>query len=128
MAFINGIHHVKLWCVKEKYEDVLKFYVDVLGLRQISKSEESAIIDTGSGLIEVFCDAKESQQMGSVRHFAFAVDDAAACIKKVEEAGYEIKEYPIDVMFAMEEMRPARIAFAYDPLGQEVEFFQWRDE
>jgi len=29
-------------------------------------------------------------------------------------------------MFAMKEMTPARIAFAYDPLGQEVEFFQWR--
>ena len=126
MALINGLHHAKLWCTEEQYEDVLKFYVDTLELELVSKSPGSAVIDTGNGLIEVFCDAPEPQKMGSVRHFAFHVDDAAECIRKVEEAGYEIKEYPIDVMFAMKEMTPARIAFAYDPLGQEVEFFQWR--
>lgn len=128
MGLIKGLHHVKLYCTKEKYEDVLHFYHDVLGIRMLSKLEGSAILDTGSGLIEVFNDAPEPQKMGIVRHFAFAVDDVPEAIRTVEEAGYEIKEYPVDVMFALEKMTPARIAFAWDPLGQEVEFFQYREE
>ena len=126
MALINGLHHAKILCTKKEYDEEIKFFTEGLKLRLVSKSDECAIIDTGNGLIEIFCDADSLPEMGIVRHFAFDVDDVAACIDKVEKAGYRIKEYPIDVMFNMEEPRPATIGFCYDPCGQEIEFFHWR--
>lgn len=124
MGLIKGLHHVHVKCRKDQFEEALHFYVDVLGLRQLAKQEDCAILDTGDGIIEIFNDAEELLGQGDIRHFAFQVDDVEACIKTVEEAGYKIKEYPIDVVFALEKPTPARIAFCYGVLGEEVEFFQ----
>ena len=71
-------------------------------------------------------DADALLGQGDIRHFAFFVDDVDACIEAVEKAGYKIKEYPVNVMFGLKEDTPARIAFCYGALGEEVEFFQIR--
>lgn len=126
MATIKALHHVHLKCLKEQYEEVLRFYRDILGLRVLAEHPHCAILDTGSGLLEVFCDADKCLGQGDYRHIAFEVDDAAAWIKIVEEAGYKIKEHPINVMFDLEQPTPATIAFCYGPIGEEIEFFQIR--
>ena len=124
MGLIKGLHHVHLKCKADEFEEVIHFYVDVLELKLLAKQEDCAIIDTGNGIVEVFNDAKTLLGQGDLRHFAFHVDSVDACIRKVEAAGYKIKEYPIDVTFALEEPTPSRIAFCYGPLGEEVEFFE----
>lgn len=128
MSLIKGLHHVHLKCMKNQFEDVLHFYVDVLGLRLLAKQEDCAILDTGNGIVEIFNDAEALLGQGDLRHLAFQVEDVEACIRTVEAAGYQIKEYPIDVVFALEKPTPARIAFCYGVLGEEVEFFQIRKE
>lgn len=128
MGLIKGLHHVHLKCKGSQFEDVLHFYVDVLGLKLLERVNECAVIDSGNGLIEVFQDADQLLGQGDIRHFAFETDDVDACIRKVEEAGYRIREYPINVMFALGTPTPARIAFCYGVLGEEVEFFQIRKE
>ncbi len=128
MSLIKGLHHVHLKCKMEQFEDVLHFYAGILGLRLLSRKEDCAILDTGDGLLEIFNDAEELPGQGDIRHFAFLVDDVRACIETVEKAGYRIKEYPVDVVFALAEPVPARIAFCYGVLGEEVEFFQILDE
>ena len=126
MAIVKGLHHVKLKVTKDVFEDVLKFYAGVLGLEILSQHDDCAILDTGDGIVEVFNDADALQGIGDFRHIAFAVDDAALAIKTVEEAGYKITEYPVDVMFGLREPTPATIAFCEGPVGEEIEFFQIR--
>lgn len=128
MSLIKGLHHVHLKCKKEQFEDVLHFYADILGLKLLSRQEDCAILDTGDGMLEVFNDAEGLRGQGDIRHFAFLTDDVRACIEAVEKAGYQIKEYPVDVIFALAKPVPARIAFCYGVLGEEVEFFQILEE
>ena len=127
MGLTKGIHHVHVKCKPEQNEEVLRFYRDTLGLEVYSVHGESTILGSGGeGVVEVFCDAEETLGQGDIRHFAFAVDNVDECIKTVEAAGYKIKEYPVNVMFGLKEDTPARIAFCYGALGEEIEFFQVR--
>lgn len=126
MSLVKGLHHVHLKCTNEKFEDVLHFYVDIIGLKLLAKHEDCAILDTGDGIFEVFNDADAMLGQGDFRHVAFATDDVDKAIQTVENAGYKIKEHPINVMFDLGKPTPARIAFCYGPVGEEVEFFQIR--
>ena len=122
---IKGIHHVSMKCSnQEEYEKTIHFYKDILGL-QVKRSWNAGImLDTGAGLIEIFNDGEEKLDKGVIRHFAFAVDDVDACVKSVRAAGYEVFMEPNDICIPSEPEFPARIAFCYGPLGEEIEFFQ----
>jgi len=124
MSLVKGIHHVKLQCTPETFDQVLHFYLDIIGLRLLSRHGDSAIMTAGNTILEVFNDSDYLMEQGYFKHIAFATDDAAKCIRTVEAAGYKIKEYPIHVMFGLEEDTPATIAFCYGPIGEEIEFFQ----
>lgn len=121
---IKGIHHVSMKCSnQEEYEKTIHFYKDILGL-QVKRSWNAGImLDTGAGLIEIFNDGEEKLDKGVIRHFAFAVDDADQCIDVVRKAGYEVFVEPKDVVIASVPPLPARVAFCYGPLGEEIEFF-----
>lgn len=58
-----------------------------------------------------------------IHHVSFAVDDADRCIDTVRKAGYEVFVEPKDVVIASMPPLPARVAFCYGPLGEEIEFF-----
>ena len=45
-------------------------------------------------------------------------------IEKVKAAGYEVFIEPNDIMIRSDPPFPARMAFCYGPLGEELEFFQ----
>ena len=52
---IKGIHHVSMKCgTSEEMEKVKDFYVRILGMHICREWESGVMIDSGSGLIEVF--------------------------------------------------------------------------
>ena len=127
MSLIKGIHHVKLTCLPEQMETVQNFYENVIGMKLLSKHEDCAILDTGRGIFELFCDAEKLLGQGDYRHVAFETDDVANAIKTCEEYGCKVKEYPVNVIFGLAEPTPATIGFVYGPIGEEIEFFQIRE-
>lgn len=121
---VEGIHHVSMKCCnEEEYAEVLRFYRDILGIPVIRSWKNGVMLDTGSGLLEVFTDGDEALPKGVIRHFALAVSDVDACITAVREAGYEVFIEPKDIVIASKPEFPARIAFCKGPLGEEIEFF-----
>ena len=126
MSLIKGLHHVHLKCLPEQMDTVLDFYQNTIGMKLLSRKEDNAILDTGCGIFEIFCDAEQLLGQGDLRHVAFSTDDTDAAIRACEAYGCKIKEYPVNVVFGLAEPTPARIAFAYGPIGEEIEFFQLR--
>lgn len=125
MGLIKGIHHVSMKCCNTtEYEKTIKFYKDVLGLNVAREWETGIMLETGAGLIEIFNNAESQLEKGMIRHFAFAVDDVDACVKAVIDAGYEVFMGPKDIAIPSTPEFPARMAFCYGPLGEEIEFFQ----
>ncbi len=125
MALVSGMHHVNIKCCnEEEYTKVLHFYKEILGLPIIRQWETGLMFDTGAGIIEVFTNGEEQAETGVIRHFAFATEDADACVKAVSDAGYKVFMGPMDIEIDSEPVYRARIAFCYGPLGEEIEFFQ----
>lgn len=124
MSLIKGLHHVSMkTCNDEEYTRARSFYVDLLGLRIVKECEACLLLDTGNGIVEIFRNGVEPLDQGNLRHFAFAVDDVAACARLVEQAGYEMFVQPKAVNIGGDENFPAEIAFCKGPLGEQIEFF-----
>lgn len=122
---IKGIHHVSMKCCNtEEYQKTVSFYKDVLNLTVAREWPSGIMFDTGAGLIEIITDGDMHLEKGVIRHFAFAVDDVDACVKAVTAAGYEVFMGPKDICIPSNPEFPARMAFCYGPLGEEIEFFQ----
>ena len=122
---ITGIHHVSLKCgTTKEFEKAKDFYLDVLGFAPVREWPEGIMIDSGNGLLEIFCNGPGVKSKGAVRHIAFAADDVDGVIEKVKAAGYEVFIEPNDIVIRSDPPFPARMAFCYGPLGEELEFFQ----
>lgn len=122
---IKGIHHVSLKCEdKERFGRACRFYTEVLGLKVKRSWDAGVMLDTGSGLIEIFSNGPGTEEIGAVRHFALAADNTDEVIRKVRDAGYEVFVEPKDIVIHSEPPLPARIAFFRGPLNEEVEIFQ----
>ena len=122
---ITGIHHVSLKCgTKEEFEKAKDFYLDVLGFAPVREWPEGIMIDSGNGLLEIFSNGPGVKSKGAVRHIAFGTDDVDGVIEKVKAAGYEVFIEPNDIVIRSDPPFPARMAFCYGPLGEELEFFQ----
>lgn len=127
MALIKGIHHVSMKCVTgEEYTRVCAFYEGVLGLNAVRHWDNGVMLDTGSGLIEVFRDGEQPMEKGVIRHFALATGDVDACVRAVKDAGYPVFIGPKEICIPSDPPFPARMAFCIGPLGEEIEFFQER--
>ena len=125
MGLIKGIHHVSMKTSNaEEYDKTVTFYRDILGLPVARTWKDGIMFDTGSGLLEIFTNADSQLEKGVIRHFAFTVDDVDACVKTVTENGYEVFMGPKDIAIHSDPVFPARMAFCYGPLGEEIEFFQ----
>ena len=129
MSLIKGLHHISMkTCNDEEYNRARSFYVDLLGLRIVKECEVCLLLDTCSGIVEIFRNGVEPLGQGVIRHYAFAVDDVTACADLVKKAGYEVFIQPKSVNIGGDENFPAEIAFCKGPLGEEIEFFcqKWR--
>ena len=84
------------------------------------------MLQTGSGIIEIFASAESRLEQGAVRHFALATDDVDSAVRAVRAAGYAITVEPKDLVIPAQPPYPVRIAFFIGPVGEEVELFQER--
>ena len=124
---VIGIHHVSMKCgTMEAFQEAKEFYCGILGLPVWREWPAGVLIDTGNGLIEIFCNGDDERRQGAVRHFALADTDVDSTVEKVRQAGYEILIEPKDISIGPEPGFPARIAFCAGPLGEEIELFQER--
>ena len=124
---ITGIHHVSLKCGKaEEFEKAKDFYLNILGFSVVRTWPEGIMIDTGDGLIEIFSNGPGVKSKGAIRHIAFNTDDVDGITERVREAGYQVFVEPNDIVIRSEPELPARMAFCFGPLGEEIEFFQER--
>lgn len=121
---IQGLHHISMkTCNDAEYEQARRFYTKILGLSVLKECKTCLLLDTGTGIVEIFRNGTEPMQQGVIRHFAFAVDNVDACIEKVRAAGYAIKLEPKDVQIGGDAAFPARVGFCIGPLGEDIEFF-----
>lgn len=124
MALINGVHHIALKCAgKEEFEKTVRFYQEVLQMSVVRSWEGGIMLDTGSGLMEIFDNAEGALPQGAIRHFALATGDVDTCLARVREAGYEVTMEPTDIVISSQPPFPARIGFCIGPVGEEIEFF-----
>ncbi len=122
---ITGIHHISMKCeTKEEFEKARDFYLDVLGFSVVRSWPEGVMIDSGSGMIEIFCNGAGIRGKGAIRHVAFASDDVDGIVARVKAAGYSVFIEPNDIVIRSEPAFHARMAFCCGPLGEEIEFFQ----
>lgn len=121
---VSALHHCSMKCGSaEEFERVRHFYCDVLGLSVAHEWPQGIMLDTGSGMLEVFTNAEGIRALGAIRHLAFEVDDAATFAEAVRKAGYEVFLGPKEI----DTPYHAVISFCFGPLGEQVEFFQRLD-
>ena len=124
---IAGIHHISMKCgTEEEFRKAKEFYLDLLGFTVAREWPEGIMIDTGNGLLEIFRNGQGVRNKGALRHIAFLTDDTDGTVEKVRNAGYEVFIEPTDIVIRSDPEYPARMAFCYGPLGEEIEFFQER--
>ena len=122
---ISGLHHISLKCASlEEFEKAKKFYVDLLGFTIVREWPEGIMIDFGNGMLEIFNNGEGIKTKGALRHIAFATDDVDEIADMVKKAGYEVFIEPNDIVIKSNPVLPARMAFCFGPLGEEIEFFQ----
>ena len=125
LNMILGLHHISLKCgTTEEFEKAKRFYIDVLGFKLAREWSEGCMIDFGNGMLEIFCNGSGIRAKGALRHMAFATDDVDGTVRKVKEAGYEVFIEPKNIVIDSEPEYPARMAFCFGPLGEEIEFFR----
>ena len=124
---ITGIHHLSMKCgTREEFGRAKDFYLNILGFSVAREWPEGVMIDTGCGLLEIFCNGEGTREKGAIRHVAFATDDVDGIVGKVRAAGYEVFIEPNDIVIPSEPECRARMAFCRGPLGEEIEFFRER--
>ena len=122
---IKGIHHISMKCgTPETFGKAKKFYLDILGFSAVREWPEGIMIDSGCGLLEIFCTGEGIRDRGALRHIAFATDDVDSIVEKVRKAGYEIFIEPNNIVIRSDPPFSARMAFCRGPMAEEIEFFQ----
>ena len=111
---ITGIHHVSMKCgTKEAFEKAKDFYLNILGFSVRREWPEGIMIDSGSGLLEIFSTGDGNRNTGAIRHIAFATDDADSIAEKVKAAGYEVFAGPKELVIPSDPECRARITFCF---------------
>ena len=122
---IKGIHHISMKCeTTVELEKAKSFYLNLLGFSLVREWPAGIMIDSGNGLIEIFCNGAGVRETGAIRHVAFATDNVDCMVKKIRAAGYEVFKEPNDIEIPSEPVFRARMAFCFGPLGEQIEFFQ----
>ena len=109
---IKGIHHVSMKCRPEQLEKVRDFYCRMLGLPVCAEWETGFLLDTPAGKVEFFTNAQEDLPKGTIRHFAFEVDDVDAELERLKRFNPEPIRTKDD---------GKRVFFVKDPDGLPIE-------
>ncbi len=125
MGLVQGIHHISMKCCNEEEEKrVIQFYHELLGLEIIRRWDSGFMLNSGTGLIEIFTNGDKPLDKGIIRHIALAVSDVDECVNIVRNAGYQVFIEPNDIEMNSDPVFRARMAFCIGPLGEEIEFFK----
>ena len=128
MSKIKGIHHVALKVSTVKFDEVMKFYTEILDLTVVRTWNEgkAAMVSTGdNSVLEIM--ASEDWPLdcaeGPFAHVALETDAVDELTEKIRAAGYQITVEPTDVTIPSEEPYPIRISFCIGAGNEIVEFF-----
>lgn len=125
---ITGIHHISMKCgTEDELSKAKAFYLGTLGFTVEREWPDGIMINAGNCMLEIFSNDPGIRTKGAIRHIAFSTDDVDSIIRRVKEAGYEVFIEPNDIVIRSEPEYPARMAFCFGPLGEEIEFFQEKD-
>lgn len=133
MNLIKGMHHAALRCCgKAEMDAVITFYCNVLGMKRLRSwgedTEAGAMLDTGSGVIELFANAEPGRKPGQVDHIALATDKVDDCMAACAKEGLKVIMAPQDIVVPCETLYPLRIAFVEGKAGEIIEFFDEKQE
>lgn len=121
---VKGIHHISMKCeTKSDLDRAVSFYCGILGLTICREWPEGVMLDTGNGLIEIFCTGKGELAKGAIRHVALLTDDVDALSCRIQSSGYNVFIEPTDMVIHSSPPYPIRMAFCIGPLGEEIELF-----
>lgn len=131
MSYFLGVQHVNLTIEEgpEALELARKFYVDVLGLEQLPRPENTDNGRPGYWLglgqsgqqIHISAEPKAEGFNGpSRRHSAFLVSNLNAVVKSVQEAGYKIE--------AANQFPGQNRSFCRDPFGNRLELVELTED
>lgn len=117
---MTRLHHVNVVVPPGRTPEVVRFYVEVLGLSRIPKEPAAGSPETGAWLqIDPDVQLHLSEQDGAVHpdaHFALLVDDFDDALRRVAGAGAPWTDQP----FAL----GGRRGFTRDPVGNRVELIE----
>ena len=123
MSLIKGLHHAALRCCgKAEMDCVIEFYCNVLGMKRL----RGAMLDTGSGVIELFANAEPGRRPGQVDHIALYTDKVDECVAACIAEGLPVVMQPADIVVPCEIPYPLRIAFVQGKAGEIIEFYHER--
>lgn len=122
---IQGIHHVAIKPIAEKYQATVDFYTKLLELEVVRSWGDSQMpclmVSCGdNSCMEILSGKEEVLIEGPLAHIAFATKQVDEVVEKVRKAGYEVTMEPKDVTLGD---LPARIAFFRGPTGEIIEVF-----
>lgn len=113
--------HINICVPPERLDEALRFYTDVIGLKQIERpdhlfSTPGYWFDIGNIQLHV---GVEPLMPRSVRHIAFEIKNVENALKLFEKHNVELAEEPVI---------PGRKRFAFiDPFGNRMELLQLLD-
>lgn len=142
-TYIKGINHINLRPTHEKYDETIRFYCDVLGLKMTNFWHKdrngflsrNCFIDGGNGTTLEVCECETgTENAGIIQHLAFSVYDAKATLEMLKEKGYQMvtssgaatEKYLNEVKVGNPEMH-LLLGFVKSPSGEIVEFVQELD-
>ena len=105
------MHHAALRCFgKAEMDAVITFYCNVLGMKRLRSwgkdTEAGAMLDTGSGVIELFANAEPGRKPGQVDHIALATDKVDDCMAVCAKEGLKVIMAPQDIVVPCETPLP----------------------
>ncbi|MEO5805262.1 VOC family protein [Devosia sp.] len=125
-----GFEHIGM--TSRNLDRTIGFYCDLLGLKLVLRKQgdvgDTAFLDSGSGMLEIFGRTERTgisrdvpHYEAGVRHITFAFDDIDVLFEKLVAAGIEPVEKPRPARYT-EMFR--RVAFVRDPDGILVELVE----
>jgi len=118
MIKFKRLNHVHICVPDERLEEARAFYTDIIGLKRITRPDESFNAPGywfAINYIELHIGI-ETAMPRSIRHYAFEVDDITAAKTHLQNNSVEIME---------DSVIPGRSRFSFfDPFGNRVELLQ----
>jgi len=115
---IRGLDHVSITAPEELEKDVLEFYGNFLGLRQLDKSEGTNSPETWFALGDLQLHVtRDSHNPPPTAHFAVTVGDFDVAVERLRDSGYHIEQaHPVP---------GSRRLYTRDPAGNRVEIVSY---